>query len=126
MTKGIRYTEEFKKDAVSQVTDRGYTVKEVSDRLGISTKSLYDWIKQYRKPESLRATETEQVRENRRLKAELARVTEERDILKKATAYFVLRKRNQVKYAFNQAYRLLFSIRSMCRVLKVHHSGFYA
>jgi transposase len=88
MTKGIRYTEEFKKDAVSQVTDRGYSVKEVSDRLGISTKSLYDWIKQYSKPESLRVKETEQVRENRRLRAELARVTEERDILKKATAYF--------------------------------------
>ena len=88
MTKGIRYTEEFKKDAVSQFTDRGYSVKEVSDRLGISTKSLYDWIKQYSKPESLRVKETEQVRENRRLRAELARVTEERDILKKATAYF--------------------------------------
>ena len=88
MTKGIRYTEEFKKDAVSQVTDRGYSVKEVSDRLGTSTKSLYDWIKQYSKPESLRVKETEQARENRRLKAELARVTEERDILKKATAYF--------------------------------------
>ena len=88
MTKGIRYTEEFKKDAVSQVTDRGYSVKEVSDRLGTSTKSLYDWMKQYSKPESLRIKETEQVRENRRLKAELARVTEERDILKKATAYF--------------------------------------
>ena len=88
MTKGIRYTVEFKKDAVSQVTDRGYSVKDVSDRLGISTKSLYDWIKQYSKPESLRVKETEQVRENRRLRAELARVTEERDILKKATAHF--------------------------------------
>jgi transposase len=45
MTKGIRYTEEFKKDAVSQVTDRVYSVQEVSGRLGISAKSLYDWIK---------------------------------------------------------------------------------
>jgi len=88
MSKGIRYTEEFKRDAVSQVTDRGYSVKEVSDRLGTSTKSLYDWIKQYSKPESLRVKETEETQENRRLRAELARVTEERDILKKATAYF--------------------------------------
>jgi len=88
MTKGMRYTEEFKRDAVSQVTDRGYSVREVSGRLGISTKSLYDWIKKYSKPESLRVKETEQAQENRRLKAELARVTDERDILKKATAYF--------------------------------------
>ena len=93
MTKGILYTEEFKteefkKDAVSQITDRCYSVKEVSDRLGVSTKSIYSWIKQYSKPESLRVKETEQTQENRRLKAELNRVTEERDILKKATAYF--------------------------------------
>jgi hypothetical protein len=39
------------RDAVSQVTDRGYSVKEVSGRLGVSTKSLYDWIKHYQKPE---------------------------------------------------------------------------
>ena len=88
MTKGIRYTEEFKRDAVSQVTERGYSVKEVSGRLGISAKSLYDWIKRYKKPESARLKETDQTRENRRLQAELVRVTEERDILKKATAYF--------------------------------------
>ena len=90
---------------MSQVTDRGYSVKEVSDRLGISTKSLYDWIKQYSKPESLRIKETEQVRENRRLRAELVRVTEERDILKKAAAYFA--KESQVKYAFIKAHRVI-------------------
>ncbi len=51
MTKCVRHTEEFKRDAVFQVTDRSYSVKEVSVRLGISTKSLYDWIKQFKKPE---------------------------------------------------------------------------
>ena len=53
MTKGVRYTEEFKRNAVTQVVGRGYSVKEVSDRWGISTKSLYGWIKQYQKLESL-------------------------------------------------------------------------
>ena len=52
MAKGIRYTKEFKRDAVTQVKDRGYSVLEVSKRLGVSTKSLYDWIKRYSKPES--------------------------------------------------------------------------
>ena len=47
MTKGVRYTEEFKRDAIPQVTDRGYSVKEVSGRLGVSAKSLYNWIKRY-------------------------------------------------------------------------------
>ena len=88
MAKGIRYTEEFKRDAVTQVKDRGYSVLDVSKRLGVSTKSLYDWIKRYSKPESDQREEAHQAAEVRRLKAELARVTEERDILKKATAYF--------------------------------------
>ncbi len=88
MAKGIRYTEEFKRDAVSQVTDRGYSVGDVANRLGVSNKSMYDWIKLYSKPDVKRQDEAEQAAENRRLKVELARVTEERDILKKATAYF--------------------------------------
>lgn len=88
MSTGIRYTDEFKRDAVAQVKERGYTVKDVSERLGICTKSMYDWIKKFHElgPES---TDTsDQAQENRRLKAELRRVTEERDILKKATVYF--------------------------------------
>ena len=85
---GIRYTEEFKRDAVSQVKDRGYAVSEVSERLGISVKSLYAWITLYHKPVKALQKDSEQAAEIRRLKSELARVKEERDILKKATAYF--------------------------------------
>jgi len=85
---GIRYTEEFKRDAVAQVTDRGYSVKDVATRLGISTKSLYDWKAIFHKPDKERQQDILQAQEIRRLKSELARVTEERDILKKATAYF--------------------------------------
>tara|TARA_R110002167_G_scaffold67357_1_gene190373 strand:+ start:598 stop:795 length:198 start_codon:yes stop_codon:yes gene_type:complete len=43
MSKGKRYTDEFKKEAVKQVIDRGYSVAEVSERLGICTKTLYQW-----------------------------------------------------------------------------------
>ena len=83
-----RFTDEFKREAVAQVKERGYSVKEVSDRLGISTKSLYTWIDQFFKPAQDIKETTEQSAEIRRLKKELLRVTEERDILKKATAYF--------------------------------------
>ncbi len=41
---GKCYTEEFKIEAVKQVTDRGYKVGEVAKRLGVTTKSLYGWI----------------------------------------------------------------------------------
>ncbi len=88
MSGRIRYTDEFKREAAAQVTDRGYSVKDVAERLGVCTKSIYDWCKLHRRSEPQRHSVDAQLAENRRLKSELARVTEERDILKKATAYF--------------------------------------
>ena len=41
-----RYTEEFKSEAIKQVIERGYSVMEVSSRLGISDKSMYHWMRQ--------------------------------------------------------------------------------
>ena len=77
------FTEDFKRDAVLQITERGYPVAEVAARLGISKYSLYEWRKRYGKPVAV-ARDDDQVAEVRRLKRELQRVTEERDILKKA------------------------------------------
>ena len=39
-----KYSDEFREEAVKQITERGYSVKEVSARLGVSTKSLYKWL----------------------------------------------------------------------------------
>lgn len=83
-----RYTDEFKIEAVRQVTERGFKVAEVADRLGITTHSLYAWLRKFGKPNVVQRAELDQSAEIRRLKAELRRVTEERDILKKAAAYF--------------------------------------
>jgi len=83
-----RYPEEFRIEAVKQITDNGYPVAEVANRLGVSQHSLYGWIKRYSQPESVRIEAQSQQSELRRLKAELKRVSEERDILKKAAAYF--------------------------------------
>jgi len=87
--KGVRYTAEFKAEALKQVTDRGYGVVEVSKRLGISDKSLYAWLKKSRAeaaPDSKDLVALKQ--ELIRMKGELKRTTEERDILKKAAVYF--------------------------------------
>jgi len=85
---GKRYTDEFKIEAVRQVTDRGYAVAEVADRLGVTTHSLYAWLKKFSPKQAKDQELDEAQRELRRLKAELRRVTEERDILKKAATYF--------------------------------------
>jgi len=37
------FTDDFKRDAVAQITERGYRVCEVSERLGVSKHSLYAW-----------------------------------------------------------------------------------
>lgn len=54
----------------------------------VSQHSLYKWVKKYSQPEPVRHEAQSQQAELRRLQAELKRVTEERDILKKASAYF--------------------------------------
>ena len=85
-----RYPEEFRAEAVKQIIDRGYSVQEVSQRLGVSSHSLYNWLKASgRWGENAQGDEIDAIRqENLRLKAELKRTEEERDVLKKAAAYF--------------------------------------
>ncbi len=83
-----RFTEDFKIDAIKQITERGYSVMDFSECWGVSTHSLYAWKKRFSKPPIVAQETTEQAAEIRRLKRELVRVTEERDILKKATVYF--------------------------------------
>ena len=61
---------------------------EVAQRLGGSQHGLYQWIKQRRQPVAEPQGQVSQSEGVRRLKADLKRVTEERDILKKAAAYF--------------------------------------
>ena len=85
---GKRYTDEFKLEAVRQCVDQGHPPKDVAKRLGINPHSLYIWIKQSRQAPAERQAEVGDAAELRRLRAELKRVTEERDILKKAAAYF--------------------------------------
>ena len=73
------FSDEFKRDAVAQITERGYRVAEVSERLGVSQHSLYMWKRQFGKAASGDAAKDAEIRQ---LKRDLARMTEERDILK--------------------------------------------
>jgi transposase len=79
MSKGKRYTEEFKIEAVKQVTERGYSV---------TTKSLYYWKSKFSDNKTTHKKTSDDSVRIAKLEAELKRVTEERDILKKAARYF--------------------------------------
>ncbi len=85
-----QYTDEFRSEAVKQVIERGFSVIDVATRIGIPKHTLYEWVHKARKAAPVAGGASEKIDsvEVRRLKAELKRVTEERDILKKAAAYF--------------------------------------
>lgn len=85
---GKRYSDEFKAEAAKQVLEQGRSVRDVATRLGVSIDSLYAWVREQRKAPQMRHSDAAQSAEVCRLQAELKRMTEERDILKKAAAYF--------------------------------------
>ena len=84
-----KYPQEVKDEAVRQVIDNGYTIKDVANRLGITDKSLYNWVSKAKKTPK----QNKESDEIKRLKAELKRVTQERDILKEAAAFFASKSR---------------------------------
>ena len=93
MTKATRgrYTLEFKQEAV-RLVELGQTLAAAARSLGVVEQTLDNWIKLHRagmlKGAIGKAQVTAEQMEISRLRAELARVTMERDILGKATAYF--------------------------------------
>ena len=87
--KRTQYAAEFKIEADKQVIDKGHSVVDVAKRLGIGEGLLYTWVRKSAQSEQPLAGDIKVLRdEDSKLKAELRRTAEERDILKKAAAYF--------------------------------------
>jgi transposase len=97
MGTGIRYSAEFKQEAVNQIVVHGYDVADVAKRLGVSTKSLYKWQKELAKPVQKRQEEQSLQAEVARLKRELKRTKQERDILKEAAVFFASESKNATR-----------------------------
>ena len=91
------FTREFKLAAVKLVTERGIAKSQAARDLGIHVNVLRNWIEDFKRDErqafpgrgKMRADDAEVVR----LKRELADAKAERDILKKAIAYFAKERR---------------------------------
>lgn len=86
------FTPEFKREAVRMVVEQGMPVSRAAKQLGVGPTLLSTWLRQFKAdPEEAfpgRGKMKPEQAEIERLKRELARVKIERDILKKATAYF--------------------------------------
>jgi transposase len=87
-----KFTQEFKDDAVSLVTDQGYSCAEVARRLGVSANNVNRWVREYRERNEIESADglsrEEMQAELKRLRKENKRLEMERDILKKAAAFF--------------------------------------
>jgi transposase len=87
MTK--KYTAEFKESAVKLANESGLPVAQTARNLGINENTLHSWIHNARMTKNEEKTDNlPHLDEVKRLKKENLRLTEERDLLKKAAAYF--------------------------------------
>lgn len=84
-----RYPFEFRREAVALLTSSGKSIPQLASELGISPQSLRNWSRRLDVDEGRANGLTSDEREElRRLRRELRTVTEEREILKKAAAFF--------------------------------------
>lgn len=88
-----KYTKEFREQAVKLVSEQALTIPEAAKRLSMSGQTLSNWVFKARQGklsgmDGNRKPVTDLEAENSKLKRELAEARMERDILKKATAYF--------------------------------------
>ena len=86
-----RYSDDFKRDAIRLISEEKYTFKAAATAVGVSEKSLREWHARFAPPPTPCGEDAslEALREeNQRLRRQLKRAELEREILKKATAYF--------------------------------------
>ncbi len=85
------FTEDFKRDAVNLVVVQGYSFQRAANAVGVSPKSLREWHEKFAPAPEASADDPIVLQlqaENKRLRKELQQAELERNILKKATAYF--------------------------------------
>lgn len=115
------FSDEFERDAVAQITERGYPVAEVSQRLVVSAHSLYAWKRQLAKVVSGDAEKDAEVSP---AKARAGSGDRGARHPKKSPRVFL--SRCKVRYAFIAEHRDRFGMRAMHCYLAVQPSGFYA
>jgi transposase len=83
-----QYPKEFKEEAVALVREQGYSVSEAAKSLGVATNILYRWKDQHEQLLEGKALAEDERVELKRLRKEVKELRMEKDILKKASAFF--------------------------------------
>ncbi|RVT80622.1 IS3 family transposase, partial [Rhodobacteraceae bacterium CCMM004] len=128
------FPDEFKRQAVERVATSGLAIIDVAAELGIHESQLRRWIRQINGPgtgsarhpitQAQTPSPADLAAENARLKRELQKAQTERDILKKAGAH--LRSGHPMTFGFVDEHRHLWPVRTICAVLGISASGYYA
>ena len=96
--KNSKYTKEFRHETVQLILNSEKSAMQIAKDLGINDKTIYNWIKVYKKENNIttpideaknqsKSSQQELLAELKQLRAENKLLKQERDILKKATAY---------------------------------------
>lgn len=83
-----QFTTEFKREAVSLVTDQGYTLPQAAEALGIKVINLRRWKRQFEEQASGASLSSDEKSELEQLRREVKTLRLEKEILKKASAFF--------------------------------------
>lgn len=94
-----KYTKEFRDETVELILNSDKSALQIANDLGINDKTIYTWVKNYKKEHNIitpinqtksskSTSQEEMMKELKKLRAENKLLKQERDILKKATAYF--------------------------------------
>ena len=87
-----KFTDEFRKEAVQLALTSGLTRDQVAEDLGVGKSTLGKWITAHRHEDLMSGPHDDVQKELKRLRKENRILREERDILKKATAFFASQK----------------------------------
>ena len=87
-----RFTEEFRKEAVQLALNSGLSRQQVAGDLGVGKSTLGKWVNAYRHEDLMAGPHDDLQKELARLRTENRILREERDLLKKATAFFASQK----------------------------------
>lgn len=88
MARKRQYSEEFKREAVRLVTEQGYSNNQAGKAVGVCHTTVRSWVARYAPEQPTPTSHASAEDELRQLRAENARLRMERDLLKKAAAYF--------------------------------------
>ncbi len=83
-----QYSKDYKEEAVALVREQGYSVPETAKSLGIASNMLYRWKEQIESQVAGKSLSTDEREELKRLRKEVKNLRMEKEILKKASAFF--------------------------------------